>query len=79
MMVWGCCDGWSCQVNRFSQEAALHSVTETGEVSRGLIALEQRPRALHLGIQVVEVMKQQRLGELGNFGRSEVKLPMVVI
>src|SRR5258708_1330681 len=64
--------GGRVQEGCLSQNAAFHGVAEGGEVAGGLVALEQGAGTLHFGIEVVEVMKEDRLGKLGHLGGAVV-------
>jgi hypothetical protein len=37
----------------------------------------ERPHAFHLGVEIVDVMQQQRFGKHRNFGRSELEFSVM--
>src|SRR5260221_328222 len=62
----------------FLEYGALERKVVAGEVPVDLaVLLDERAHALHLGIHVVEIVEQQRLGKLGQFGRAELVLAVV--
>ena len=51
-------------------------VSGPGRIQLG-IALELRPHGFHLGIQIVQIVQHQRLGEHRQFGRAELVLAVM--